>query len=158
MVIMSQALRVFTDSSPRHPSPQQHGAHPHHARQAGGSPPDSRRELASERSAPRQHHAAHRLPPPPHRLLESQPDTAFLGQLKTLLTGPELPVAGGVAVPWDIAYFIEFLKPKLGGHNADFLSALIAAMNDRTTSSALNSFPEWREQPPVLLDAPWPST
>ena len=91
-------------------------------------------------------------------LLESQPDTPFLGQLKTLLTGPELPVAGGVAVPWDIAYFIEFLKPKLGGHNAEFLSALIAAMNDRTTSSALNSFPEWREQPPVLLDAPWPST
>ena len=47
-------------------------------------------------------------------LLESQPDTPFLGQLKTLLTGPELPVADGVAVPWDIAYFIELLKPKLG--------------------------------------------
>jgi hypothetical protein len=33
-------------------------------------------------------------------LLESQPDTPFLGQLKTLLTGPELPVASDVAVPW----------------------------------------------------------
>jgi hypothetical protein len=32
-------------------------------------------------------------------LLESQPDTPFLGQLKALLTGPELPVASGVAVP-----------------------------------------------------------
>ena len=35
-------------------------------------------------------------------LLESQPDTPFLGQLKTLLTGPELPVASDVAVPFDI--------------------------------------------------------
>ena len=57
-------------------------------------------------------------------LLESQPDTPFLGQLKTLLTGPELPVASDVAVPWDIAYFIEFLKPKLGEHHAELLTAL----------------------------------
>ena len=41
-------------------------------------------------------------------LLESQPNTDFLGQIKTLLTGPELPVASDVAVSWDIAYFIEF--------------------------------------------------
>jgi len=34
-------------------------------------------------------------------------DTLFLGQLKPLLTGPELPVASEVAVPWDIAYFIK---------------------------------------------------
>ncbi len=32
-------------------------------------------------------------------LLESQPNTPFLGQLKTLLTGPELPVASDVAIP-----------------------------------------------------------
>ena len=61
-------------------------------------------------------------------LLESQPDTPFPGQLKTLLTGPELPVASDVAVPWDIAYFIEFLKPKLGEHPAEFLTALVVAL------------------------------
>jgi len=89
--------------------------------------------------------------------LESQPDTPFLGQLKTLLTGPELPVASDVAVPWDIGYFIEFLKPKLGEHNAEFLTALVAALNDRTKLSALDPFPEWRNQPSVSLDTPWPS-
>lgn len=65
-------------------------------------------------------------------------------------------MASDVAVPWDIAYFIEFLKPKLGEHSAEFLTALIAALNDRTKSSALDSFPEWRNQPPVQLDAQWP--
>ncbi len=89
-------------------------------------------------------------------LLESQPDTGFLGQLKTLLTGPELPVASDVAVAWDIAYFIEFLKPKLGEHPAEFLTALVAALNDRTNLSALDSFPEWHDQPPVPLDTHWP--
>jgi hypothetical protein len=66
-------------------------------------------------------------------------------------------VASDVAVPWDIGYFIEFLKPKLGEHNAEFLTALVAALNDRTKLSALDPFPEWRNQPSVSLDTPWPS-
>ncbi len=76
-------------------------------------PSDSRHELATKRSAPRQHHAAHALLRHLIALLESQPDTPFLGQIKTLLTGPELPVASDVAVPWDIAYFIEHLRAQL---------------------------------------------
>jgi hypothetical protein len=75
---------------------------------------------------------------------------------KTLLTGPELPVASDVAVPWDIAYFIEFSKHKLSEHPAEFLTALVAALNDRTKLSALDSFPEWRNQSPIPLAAPWP--
>ena len=59
-----------------------------------------------------------------------------------------------MAVPWDIAYFIEFLKPKLGEHHAEFLAALIAALNGRPKLFALDSFPEWRNQPPVPLDTP----
>jgi|GEM_PF-3688978 hypothetical protein len=89
-------------------------------------------------------------------LLESQPDTPFLGQLKALLTGPELPVASGVAVPWDIAYFIEFLKPKLGEQHAAFLTTLVAALNDRTKVADLEHFPEWKNQTPVPLDDPRP--
>ena len=65
-------------------------------------------------------------------------------------------MASDVAVPWDIAYFIEFLKPKLGKRNAEFLTALVAALNDRTKLSTLDSFPEWRNQAPVQLDTPWP--
>jgi hypothetical protein len=41
--------------------------------------------------------------------------------------------------------------------NAEFLTALVAALNDRTKLSALNSFSEWLNQPPVSLDIPWPS-
>lgn len=75
-------------------------------------------------------------------LLESKPKTPFLGQLKTLLTVPELPVASDVAVPWDLAYFIEFLKPKLGEHPAEFLTVLGAAQKDSAEVSDLDSFPE----------------
>ena len=98
-------------------------------------------------------------------LLESQSDTPFLGQLKTLLTGPGLPVASDVAVPWDIAYFIEFLQPKLGEHHLDkldalrpteFLTALTAALNDRAKLPDLGRFPEWHDHAPVALDSPWP--
>ena len=69
-------------------------------------------------------------------------DHQFLGQIKTLLTGPELPVASDVAVPWDITYFIAYLKPKLGEPNVEFLTALVAAMNDRAKLSELEKFPE----------------
>ena len=110
-------------------------------------------------------------------LLESQPDTLFLGQFKTLFSGreirrtgvapvsiqtssetagtdcptptPELPVASGVAVPWDITYFIEFLKPKLGEHNKEFLTALVTALNDRAKLLDLDRFAKWKNQPPI---------
>ena len=88
-------------------------------------------------------------------LLESQPDNLFLDQLKTLLTGPELPVSSDVAVPWDIAYFIEHLRPQLSPGNADFLTALIAAINDRAILPMLDNFSVWRDQPAVSLEMPW---
>ena len=91
-------------------------------------------------------------------LLESQPDTPFLGQLKTLLTGPELPVASDVAVPWDIAYFIAHLNAQLGEHNAEFLTALVAALNDRAKLPDLDRFPEGRDQPSGPIDTPWPDS
>jgi len=90
-------------------------------------------------------------------LLKSQTNTPFLGQLKTLLAGPELPVAADVAVPWDMGYFIEYLSPKLPPGSAEFLAALVAAQNDRAKLPDLDRFPEWRDQPPLPLDAPWPA-
>ena len=84
--------------------------------------------------------------------LELKPERHFLGQLKTLLTGPELTAADGISVPWNIAYFIESLKPKLGEHNPEFLHALVAAINDRAKLPVLDQFPEWRNTPPQSLD------
>ncbi len=64
-------------------------------------------------------------------------------------------MASDVAVQWDIAYFIEFLKPKLGEHPAEFLTALVAAINDRATLPMLDNFSVWRDQPAVSLEMPW---
>ena len=65
-------------------------------------------------------------------------------------------MASDVAVPWEIAYFIGHLNAQLGTPNAKFLTALVAAVNDRATISELEKIPEWRVEPPVPLDAPWP--
>ena len=65
-------------------------------------------------------------------------------------------MASDVAVPWDIAYLIEFLKPKLGEHSAKFLTALVTALKTEAKVSALDPFPEWRDQSSIPLDARWP--
>ena len=39
---------------------------------------------------------------------------------------------------------------------AEFLTALVAALNDRAKLPDLDRFPEWRDQPSIPLDAPWP--
>jgi tetratricopeptide (TPR) repeat protein len=85
-------------------------------------------------------------------MLESRQNTIFLGRLKKLLTGPELPVTTDVAVPWDIAYFIEYLRPKLPPDSPDFLFALVAAMNDLGQVDKLNEFDIWKKQEPIPLE------
>ncbi len=65
-------------------------------------------------------------------------------------------MASDVAAPWDITYFIKFLETKLGEHIAEFLAALVAALNDRNKLSALDSYPEWLNQQPIPLDTSWP--
>jgi hypothetical protein len=66
-------------------------------------------------------------------------------------------VSGDIVVPWEIAYFIEHLRSQLPAGSAEFLTALVAAMNDGANLGALDSFAEWRDQAPVPLDALWPS-
>jgi hypothetical protein len=90
-------------------------------------------------------------------LLEAHPDTPFLGQLKTLLTGPELPVTGEVALPVEIGYFFEAMREKLPQGSVEFLTALLNATNDSAKVAALDQFAAWRDQPPIPLDAPWPT-
>lgn len=80
-----------------------------------------------------------------------------IGRLKTLLCGPELPRALGVAHPWDVAYLLDYLQPKLAPDSREFLAALLAAVNDPLKAPALDRFSEWRDAPPVSRNAPWPA-
>jgi hypothetical protein len=66
-------------------------------------------------------------------------------------------MAKDVAFPWDTAYVIEYLRPKLQPGCAEFLTALVAAINDRARLPDLDRFPEWCSQPPLPLDTAWPS-
>jgi len=90
-------------------------------------------------------------------LLESQSAEVFVGQLKNLLVLESLPDHAEVAKLWDIACFVEPIRLKIPPDAGDFLAALVSAMNDRTKLADLNRFPEWSNQPPIPLDAPWPN-
>ncbi len=79
-----------------------------------------------------------------------------IGRLKTMLCGPELPRAPGIAHPWDVAYLLDYLRPKLPPDSSEFLAALLAAVNDPVKARGLDRFPEWRDAPPVSRNAPWP--
>lgn len=79
-----------------------------------------------------------------------------IGRLKTLLLGPALPRAAGVAHTWDVGYLLEDLRKALLEDWHDFLSALLAAINDPTQAVSLDRFALWRDTPEVPLDVPWP--
>ena len=53
----------------------------------------------------------------------------------------------GVALGWLVASLSVL---------AEFLTALVAALNDRTKLPALESFPAWRGQTPLPIETPWP--
>ena len=55
-------------------------------------------------------------------------------------------VTQGVALGWLVAAPLVL---------TEFLTALVVALNDRAKLPDLDRFPEWRNQPPVPLDAPW---
>ena len=65
-------------------------------------------------------------------------------------------MASDVAVPWGIAYFIEYLGPKLLKDAADFLTALEEALNDRGKVADLERLVTWRNTLPAPLDQAWP--
>ena len=66
-----------------------------------------------------------------------------LGWLKTLLLGPALPRAEGVAQTRDVDTLLTDLTPAL----PESWHACLAA---------LEAFPLWRDTPPVPLITPWP--
>jgi tetratricopeptide (TPR) repeat protein len=91
-------------------------------------------------------------------LLEVQPVTTYVGQLKTLLAGAPLKAYGDVVTTWDVRSFIERMRHKLPASDTDFLEALVAALNDCTKLADLDRFPAWRDQTLIPLDARWPDS
>ena len=63
----------------------------------------------------------------------------ILGRLKTVLQ------TNDACMEWTMQPVIDHLHPKLEPQNAKLLSALVAALNDRTKLPELEYFPEWRE-------------
>jgi tetratricopeptide (TPR) repeat protein len=91
-------------------------------------------------------------------LLDAGAGAGAIGRLKTLLLGPKLPIAAGVAYPWDVGYLLDYLAPRLpDGHHA-FLSALLAAINGPEQAAGLDRFPAWRDAEAVPRDTPWPGS
>ena len=54
--------------------------------------------------------------------------------------------------PWDGAYLLDYLRPKLPPEAREFLAALLDAINDPGRAPELDRFPERRDTPPVPRD------
>jgi tetratricopeptide (TPR) repeat protein len=91
-------------------------------------------------------------------LLDGRNGAGAIGRLKTLLLGPKLPMAAGVAYPWDGGYLLDYLAPRLPDGHYDFLTVLLAAINDPEQAGDLDRLPIWREAEAVPRDTPWPVT
>jgi hypothetical protein len=96
----------------------------------------------------------------PEDPLDPSPETHSLtGALclagpKTSPVEPNPSITPDIARPWDVAYLLDYLGPKLPPHAHEFLAALLAAINDPTQAPALDRFPQWRDTPSVPQDAP----
>ena len=89
-------------------------------------------------------------------LLDGGDGAGMIGRLKTLLLGPKLPLATGVAYPWDVGYLLDYLAPRLPDGQHAFLTALLAAINAPEQAADLHRFPAWRDGEAVPRDAPLP--
>ena len=87
-------------------------------------------------------------------LLDHQAAGVYIGQLKTLLAVDPLPDNANVAKIWEIDPVVAHLRPRLAAGEAEFLTAVAGAMNDRTKLPAVEAFPQWRSQPALPLDTP----
>ena len=57
------------------------------------------------------------------------------------------------ALALNVAHLLDYLRPKLPLDGHEFHVALLAAINDPAQVPALDRFSEWRDTPPLPLDA-----
>jgi tetratricopeptide (TPR) repeat protein len=81
----------------------------------------------------------------------------YLGQLGTLLVQADLFCPGDIARRWDAADIVDALRSRLTPDKADFLVALVAALNEPNKVADLERFSIWNSTMPVPLEAPWPN-
>jgi tetratricopeptide (TPR) repeat protein len=74
----------------------------------------------------------------------------LFGQMKTALQ------SDNAFMEWTMTPVLEHLKPKLVESDYEILASLVSVLNDRTKMPDLDRFSEWRDQPPIPLDAPLP--
>ena len=88
--------------------------------------------------------------------LQNADASLYSGQLRTLLSQPDLPCMGNIIRQWDAADILDELHSRLTPEQADFLAALVAALNEPSKAADLERFDLWRSATPLPLDTPWP--
>jgi tetratricopeptide (TPR) repeat protein len=75
----------------------------------------------------------------------------LLGQMKTALQ------SGDAFMEWTMTPVLEHMRSKLAEADYEFLATLVFVLSDRAKMPDLDRFTEWRDQPPVPLEAPLPN-
>jgi hypothetical protein len=78
----------------------------------------------------------------------------FFGRLKTLLLGPPLPPGDMVARFWSVSDRRDCLRDALPGWH-DFLSALLAFIDDPALGRSLDRFVPGRDTPALPVETAW---
>ncbi len=90
------------------------------------------------------------------RLLLGERDVAlYLGQLKTLLGHEPLECHGDISSTWEIPDVLAMLSRNLSPEITDFMSRLVAVLNEQTLLPTLDACDAWASAPAVPLEAPW---
>ncbi len=80
----------------------------------------------------------------------------YLGQLRTLLTRPEISCLGGTDHEWQAADILDHLRARLAPEESDLLAAIAGALDEPGKVADLERFDLWRSTSAVPLEAPWP--
>jgi tetratricopeptide (TPR) repeat protein len=87
--------------------------------------------------------------------LSHETANVFAGQLKTLLSGPQLCMPCNIVAVWTPTEIFNVLGASLSAVQRSALLTVASVLNCAQPVSSLDQFSFWKEQVPIDLDRPW---
>lgn len=90
-------------------------------------------------------------------MLDGEPSSLYVGQLKAHLGIWPLPDLANVDSQWQMALVLKRLEHRLEPDARDLLLAIVDVLNGAAPLEALRALPHWRDTPLEPLSTPWPA-
>jgi pup-ligase protein/tetratricopeptide repeat protein len=90
-------------------------------------------------------------------ILDVEPYTLYVGQLKAHLGIWPMPDLANVDSKWQMAFVLKRFEPRLEPEAHDLVLAIVDVLNGGSPLETLRAFPCWRDTPLEPLSTPWPA-